>query len=589
MTRRWVLLLIIIIVGFLLYAPNLNSVLFWDDAEWIVNNPSVHNLSWENIKFIFSHDALAGVGLVSNYYRPILFLSFLGNYLIGGTSPIGYHLVNNIIHIANAILIYFLLEHFLKKRSVALIASLLFLIHPLQTEAVAYVSGRGDPLSVLFMLLVLVFFLHIPLNPPYIKGEARGILKTCLALLFAILALLSRETAVLFPVYLTVFLMAFVHKDDFLKSLLKSVKDSLPFYFISAFYGILRLTVLNFQNTLNFFHQANAYTENLSYRIYAFFEVILTYMRLIGMPIGLHMERDLTVKTSLFSWPVWFALILIILIMVIMVYFWKKGNRIWFFSCAMFIFPLIPTSGIFPINALLYEHWLYFSLMGAFTLFSWYFVRLWELLQKLGLLKIRILLVLFLIGYFVFFGVQTVRRNVIWGKPEDLYLDILKYEPKSVRAMTNLAGFYSESGKPELSRAYYQSAVDVGDIQPQAYYNMANILVREGDDKGAAALFLRAIDVDPTFPYAYLNLSALYARHGRLDESLKNLIILSSLRENDPTVWYNLALVADAMGDPTFALESIDKAESLAIKHRPSILVEIRSLKQKLVDEPNKK
>jgi len=150
-------MLVLVLAGLFLYAFNLHNPLFWDDADWILNNPAVHALTWTNIKFIFSHDVLAGIGLVSNYYRPFLFLTFLGNWLVSGPSPVSYHLVNNFIHIGNSILLFYLVRRWLKNSHAAFLAALVFLIHPLQTEAVTYISGRGDSLSLLCMLGGIVF------------------------------------------------------------------------------------------------------------------------------------------------------------------------------------------------------------------------------------------------------------------------------------------------------------------------------------------------------------------------------------------------------------------------------------------------
>src|SRR5258708_22309532 len=101
-------ILALIGAGILLYAWNLHNALFWDDVDWIVNNPSVHALTWQNIKFIFTHDALAGIGRASNYYRPLLFLTFIGNWTLSGPAPVLYHVANNAVHILNGILIFYL-------------------------------------------------------------------------------------------------------------------------------------------------------------------------------------------------------------------------------------------------------------------------------------------------------------------------------------------------------------------------------------------------------------------------------------------------------------------------------------------------
>ena len=140
------------------------------------------------------------------------------------------------------------------------LASLLFLIHPLQTEAVAYISGRGDPLSILFVLAGIALYLNKH------RWWAYGM---------TILAILSRETAVLLPVYLGIVLIAFEYKGFIRERFKKAFVGVLPFVGISAVYGLLRLTVLNFQNTLNFYQQQNIYSEHLAYRIYTFFHVLV--------------------------------------------------------------------------------------------------------------------------------------------------------------------------------------------------------------------------------------------------------------------------------------------------------------------------
>ena len=413
------LILTLIVVGFFLYAFNFHNKLFWDDEDWIVNNPAVHNLSWQNVKFIFSHDTLAGIGLRSNYFRPVLFLTFLGNYSFGGTRPFFYHLTNNFIHLANALLIFVLLLAFLRNRLTAFLAALLFLIHPLQTEAVTYISGRGDPLSTFFILVGLCLFLLGIGHWPGLERPQKRWLFVGLAFFAQILAMLSRETAFLFPAYATIFLMAFVFRERFVTAFIKALKTTWFFWGASMAYGILRLTVLNFQNTLNFFQQSNIYTEHLSYRIYTFLQVILVYWRLIFVPVGLHMERNVMISTSFFQWPVWSSSLLLMALVVVTVKLYRQEKRasnpsefrIWFFAWGFFFVNLAPTSGIFPINAIIYEHWLYFSLFGFFALLAHNLAGLIKYLATVKRVLYYILLVA-LITYMVFLGWQSIRRNI---------------------------------------------------------------------------------------------------------------------------------------------------------------------------------
>ncbi|MEK7154179.1 MAG: tetratricopeptide repeat protein [Patescibacteria group bacterium] len=561
-------IILLVIVGFSIYAPNLNNRLFWDDNDWIINNPYVHSFSWDNIKFLFSHDTLAGIGLRSNYFRPFLFLTFAFNYMIDGIKPMAYHLTSNIIHVLNAVLIFLIVEKFIRKKRVALLASLLFLIHPLQTEAVAYVSGRGDPLSVFFMLLALWIFT--------VFRDKNLFLGYSLSSVSMILGILSRETAFLFPIYFIIFSVAFLQKDRFLPALKKSIIQAWPYWVISFTYGILRLTVLNFQNTLNFYQQSNFYTEHLSYRIYTFFHSLVVYFKLIFIPAGLHMERDIVVNSAMWQWPVWLGILIILGLIFLLFYLYRKGSNslnakpytlnpfsVWFFAWGFFFVNLAPTSGIFPINALIYEHWLYFSLFGFFVLAAFYIDKLVDHLK----LNSRVLFAafyLFFAGYLIFLSVQSVRRNIIWGKTEEFYKNILQYESQNVRALNNLAMYYSEQGKIKEAEDLYWRAVDANNNVPAPYYNLGNILRDRGDIAGALELYKKSIEHDHNFVYGYMNIAVIYADQGNLAGAIEMLEKVKELKPNDARVYYNLGLLYLAEKNNDLALKNLLMADKLA-------------------------
>jgi hypothetical protein len=546
------------IVGFFLYVFNLGNPLFWDDADWIVNNPSVHALTWDNIKFIFQHDVLAGIGLQSNYYRPFLFLTFLANYLVSGIHPWSYHVVSNLIHIGNGILLFLLLDRFLRSRAIAMIAALLFVVHPLQTEAVTYISGRGDPLSVLLMLSALLLFLR---GQGLWDGRRRGLVQQVIPYVLVVCAIGSRETAFLFPAYLIICLMTFCYREGFWRDVVLSLRQSWLFIALSGAYLVMRLTFLNFQNTLNFYHTANTYTEHFSYRVYTFLHVVLTYLKIIIVPTGLHMERDTIVHTSLFQFPVWISLIVLPLILWIIVRDFSK-TRLWFFAWGIFFVSLAPTSGIIPINALIYEHWLYFALAGIATLASWHAVRLWEAAGPQRILKG--VLVMLGIGYVVFLSVQTVRRNLLWGDTKAFYLDILFYEPTNVRVLNNLANYESDHGSIAEAEELYWRAVKADDVQPAPYYNLGNILRDRQDYAGALELYKKALAADPTFPYAYSNIAWVYGQQGNLSGALEAMQALHKLQPLNVGALYNIGIILKAMGRREEAKTNLLEALRLA-------------------------
>jgi len=437
----WLLLLFLIGVG--VYSFNLNNPLFWDDDDWIVNNPYVHSLSGENLKNIFTKDMLSGFGLSSNYYRPLLLASFAFNWVLHGTNPFGYHLISNLFHIVNALLIFFLLStittlnvvmtktvdnSLLFSKRAAFIAALLWLVHPLNVEAVAYISGRGDPMSVFFILLALWLF---------IKNRKWW------AIVPFVLAILSRETAILMPALLMVYYISFLSKQRLWPAFKEAFKKTIPYWAISVFYFILRLTILNFKDTLNFYSQTNLYTENISYRLYTFGHVLVEYLKILFVPLGLHMERNILVNTSFYQWPVWLGFLIVLGIVLIgFILFrnllkienWKlkikepnSNFRIWFFGWGWFFVAIAPVSGIIPINALMYEHWLYLPLVGLSALAGWYLGLLLDKTRPKALLY-RLVVVL-LVVWLGFFSVASAKRNLAWGNPAKFYEDILKYSP----------------------------------------------------------------------------------------------------------------------------------------------------------------
>ncbi len=582
------LIMALIVVGFFIYSFNLNNQLFWDDDDWIINNNFVHTISWDNIKFWLTHNTLAGVGLKSNYYRPFLFFTFALNYVISGIKPLGYHLFSNLIHIFNGILVFLLLKRLdlgiSKGRAlaVAFLTALMFTLHPLQTEAITYISGRGDALVAFFMLLALLFFL---------KSETMsdlGRIKVghwrfwkALSLGSLLLALLSRETAIIFPFLALAFYVSVFPRSDletdkgwtFLKAVKQGFIKTWPYFVVVLVYGILRLTVLNFQNTLNFYTVPNLYSENLYYRLLTFMHVLVDYFKLLFVPINLHMERSMTVHTSLWQWPVWLGALIVLGILTTLFCLYKNRHpdfKIWLFGWGVFFIGLGPISGITPINAVIYEHWLYLPMVGFWLIISFYLVKLLDY-KGSTFLKIqgfqsgiptpwelcRTLIIVGLVAYFSFFAYQSVQRNLLWGDPLAFYLDILKYEPDSVRINNNVGNTYYNKKDLENAEKYYRIAASEDDIFAEPHFNLGSILQSRGDIYGAIKEFEKAIEINPNFYYPYQNLAVIYAQQGNLTKAIENIEKLKILIPNNSRVYYNSALVYIALNNKEQALKDL--------------------------------
>src|SRR3989344_8668129 len=562
-------LLGLVLLGGFIYLFNLHNPLYWDDTDWIVNNPLIHSFAWSNIKSWFTENTLAGIGLRSNYYRPFLFVTFAFNYLVGGTSPLGYHLVNNALHIANALMVFWLLFKLSGKRLVAFVTALFFLVHPLQTEAVTYIAGRGDPLNGFFMLLGLVWFVRAEQLPTQKRWR-------WLSLGALVLALLSRETAIIFPFLAATIYLAFISRERFWLAIKGALAKTCPYWLVVFIYGLLRLTVLNFDNTLNFYSQANVYSEHLYVRMFTFLSVLLTYWRLLLVPIGLHMDRSAPIYTTLFYLRVWTPLLVICAGL-----FWcwwlyrqapvpEKGNqqlnswRVVFFSLAWFFINLGPTSGITPVNAILYEHWLYLALVGPFFLLAWWLYRWYEKYPRPWLAGMLIGLVVVFASWF---SVAAIQRNILWGNPLEFFKNILRYEPQSARINNNVGNLYYNQGDIDQAEQYYRNSVKFDDSFAQPHFNIGSILQSRGDLAGAKTEFEKAIVLNPYFPQAYHSLAGIYANQGDLVNAETVLQKLLTQQTGDVLVYYYLAQVQSARGNKTLALDTLKQGLALVINN----------------------
>ncbi len=163
-------------------------------------------------------------------------------------------------------------------KTVALLSSILFAIHPIQTEAISYASGMGDPLSMVLMLTTILLSF---------STKKRYLL---LSFITCTLALLSKEITLILP-FLILLAHVFYTKKYDTKSLLISVRKIVPYIGIIVFYFFLRLTILNFQNTLNFYNGDNIYTQNVLIRLNTFLNLIPHYIALLLYPHTLFIER----------------------------------------------------------------------------------------------------------------------------------------------------------------------------------------------------------------------------------------------------------------------------------------------------------
>ncbi len=475
-------IILIIILGFAVYGNSLNGKFIWDDEYLVRDNVYIKN--WSHIPKIFTKDIAAGAGRKYNFYRPLQMLTYTIDYSLWKLDVKGYHLTNILLHILVALGIYWLINILYDDRLLSLLTGIFFLVHPIHTEAIAYISGRADSLAVLFMLLCFVFYVKKPSLGVYI-----------LMLLSYILALLSRENSLILPALLLLYHYTFKKK--------LKVKKFLSILSIASIYILLRFTALKYLLPDIF------WLTNVFERIPGFFVAITNYIRLILLPFNLHMEYGDKLLLFHLTDPQAIAGIIILFSLLIYAFRKRNSNVLVFFSISWFFVALLPVSNLYPVNAYMAEHWLYLPSIGFFLLLAKglsYIYRTKEF---------RIFTIVSTIGLLAFYSYLTVRQNAYWREPLAFYERILKYTPDSSRVYNNLGLLYNAINKKEDAIASYKKAIEINPDYVGAYINLGIVYHTLNNKEEAIALYRKAIAINPDLAEAYNNLGLAYEANNK--------------------------------------------------------------------------
>ena len=222
-----------------LYANSLNGPFIVDDLSYVVSNRLV--LGGGNFLSYFGEGfcEASSRGFGCPYYRPLLNLSFRLDYLLWGMNPFGFHLTNVVIHTLVVLLLYVVTRVVFQQRLVAIVASLLFAVHPIHVESVAFVSARTDPPAALFFLLSFLGFYF------YLKRSQWSLYAYSLSLMAFVMALMTKEIGITIPVILLAYDLICIRPWKGVKDLMGRWPSYLPFVMVWIVYFGVRWVVLS--------------------------------------------------------------------------------------------------------------------------------------------------------------------------------------------------------------------------------------------------------------------------------------------------------------------------------------------------------
>ena len=496
---------VIAVFAIVAYLNSFSNEFLYDDEHYVVNNPFIKDLS--HLKEIFTTNIVAGSGQRSNFYRPLQLVAYLIVYHIFGLNIFGFHLLNLFLHLSNAFLIYFITLALFSRKEISFAAALLFVVHPIHTEAITYMNGTADPLAACFGLLSLLLYLR--------SDRKMGCYLVSLICFAA--ALLSKETIVIVP--LIIIALDLYRKE----ALRRRVVRYIPYFCILFAYLLARLTIFNFTHSLNLFSESNIYTDHLSYRIYTFLAGLVEYYKLLLFPLYLKYDRALVVFIRPFTHLIVISIFLL-LSFAVLAYRSFRNKRIIFLGIIWFFISLAPMSGIIPINGFAMEHWLYFPSIGFFIIFSYSVMsrprqnEFHPFSKKtcwVGKFSVSLLLVIAVI-----FTVLTRDRNEDWRDPITFYKTILEHNPEIARVRNNLAISYTTRGMLGDAVEQFQLAIALEDRYPESHYNLGLIYLKLGMNREGILEFQRALALDNDFQPSRRALQEISEQLGMEEEAV---------------------------------------------------------------------
>lgn len=528
--------------------------------------------------------------------------TFALNHLLHGTEVTGYHLVNLAIHLATALTIYFFVSSALKtlrsdaKRAsdqpgfceqfVPLATAMLFVVHPLQTQAVTYIAQRYTSLATLFYLLATL---------TYIKArhtwESRRALRSTRILASAslaagLLAVTSKQIAATLPLVL-IWLELFLFRGRLFNR---------RFFIVCAASATLMTAILitiwhdrSLSDMLVWLDQATSEDQTASRQTYALTQtrVIITYLRLLFLPLGQNLFHEVASSTSPLALPVVASLSVHIALIFGASLLYRASIRhthcddgqakamqrlaalgiIWFYT------TMLVESSIFPITDVMFEHRIYLPSIGFFLTI----VSLAALAAQSGHIRARTCWVVFS-AVIVVLGVATFTRNQLWSDPLQFRLETVRKTPRKDLALVNLADEYMLRNMPEKALPLFVQALELSpyymtttkiqlgmtlqrfNIDRQRYTTGEEIIV---DREFKRRVVLNREEELKLQVIMYNNLGLAREYLGEPAMAKEHYRSAITINPDYDLAWYNLGLLAAAQGDKGLAVYALAQLKRL--------------------------
>jgi protein O-mannosyl-transferase len=549
-----------IIVGITLLAflPVLGAdFVNWDDGDYSYENKFITNLFNPEI----------WTRTVQGNYHPLTMFTMAINYAISGTNAWSYHAFNLLFHLVNCVLV-FRLVYLLSERNefIAFVTAVLFAIHPVHVESVAWVSERKDVLYGLFFLLGLISYTN------YVDSHSKK--QYVLAMVFMLLSLLSKPAAVIFPLVLFSIDYLKGRKFNFL-----IIVEKAPFFLFALALGIA-----------TFFFQKKAGAvgvmgyESGQKLLFPFYGV-MTYIFKAFLPFNLSPFYELPTIGVDLPTEYYVAPFFCLLLGVVLYYAFKK-NRVIAFGIIFFLINLLLVIQIVSVgSAIVADRYTYIPYIGLFFIVAW-------AIDRYGRRNSSALVV----GITAILAFLTFNQSLIWHNGASLWDKALRVAP-SARAYNNRGNLYLKQNDFVSALECFSGAINLNAVDDEAYSGRGNVYFNTGktdlamadyrkslsikpksalvlDNLGTAFLskqmydsafncFNKALAIDSNFNPSYRNRGYTYMMFGNYQKALQDFTKFFTYVQDNPEIYNFAGSCYRQLGNPQESVKFITKAISI--------------------------
>lgn len=509
--------LTIAILTFIVYIPALNNgFVDMDDGGYVYENTNIKSLDLNFLKWIFTLGANAT-------WHPLTLFSLALDYATWGLNPFGYHLSNNLFHALNSSLAFIFVNKLIRcglswnkkpyKHSLtpAVITALLFGLHPLRVESVAWISERKDLLNTFFSLLSLLTYMEYSLS----RSLKRRVLLYILCFTFFVLALLSKPMAVMLPAVFLILdfypLRRIVTKNEFVSRLLIG---KIPFFLLSSLTAIMAIMAQDYWGAL-----VSMDVYPLMARIHIAVRGYLFYIIKMLIPVNLspYYPYPNPIKVSLFDPEYLCSYLFLLLITLFCVKKFKK-EKVYFFAWLYYLLTLLPVIGFIKVGRhAVADRYTYLPSLGVFLIIglgsSYLLERYANRLQK-GLVLIVLAISLGI------FTTLTIKQTFVWKDSITLWSQVIRIFHDEKLAYNNRGNAYHNLGSHQEAIKDYNKATELDLKYAYAYYNRGMVYYDLGDYQQAKKDFHIAIELNSRDAESHQYLGLIYSKLGLRDTAL---------------------------------------------------------------------